>query len=605
MECSIAPKDPDFYLQYALQKINATEAWNITKGSESVVVGIIDSGIDGVHPDLSDNIWTNPNPNTYGYNNDIHGYDFVARNGGTPADLNGHGTHVSGIIGAKGNNSTGVSGTNWNVKLAWLGIGIGGSNSVSISAAIEALNYANLHDILITNNSYGGGRYSDLFKEAIENYRGLFVAAAGNYGLNIDNNAFYPAAYDLPNIISVAATDSSDQLAYFSNYGSTNVDIAAPGVDIYSTYNGPNYKNLNGTSMATPFVAGVAALLKSEHSDFTTAQLKSAILGSVDVLSQLNGKVSTGGRLNAYKALQNAGANIDVYFQKPSTWSTANAYYWAESGNTPVNWPGTSMTLISGNIYKATIPSNCNKIIFCDKGTKQTVNLTIPGSNQLYIPTANTWTAYNPDDVMTIYYQNDLNWTTPKAYYWENNGYFQPVEWSGTAMTHVKANIYKVDIPTLCDRVIFSNNGNSQTVDLTISGDGKIYRPTSEVWEDYNYITDTTATLYFTNVNNWTHPKAYLWNGSTTINNNWPGKNMTYLCNNEFGQSIYTVTYDSSLYDHVIFTNGAGQQTVNISIEPSQSSDPFANPTPDGNGYYLTGAKSNNKWVVGTYHYDR
>lgn len=592
-ECTATPNDLYYSSQYALEKIDAETSWDHTKGSKNVVVGIIDTGLDGTHPDLFDNLWDNPNPNENGYINDIHGYNFFEKYGGTPTDIGlsqGHGTHVAGIVGAKGNNEIGVCGINWTLSLAWLGIGMEGSRYLSTSAAIEALNYANTHDILITNSSWGSYYYSTTLKDAIANYKGLFVAAAGNDTYNTDNTPHYPSSYNLPNIISVASTDSSDNLSSFSNYGTESVDIAAPGTSIYSTYNNSSYARLSGTSMASPQVAGVAALVKSEYPDITTSQIKAAVLDGVDVLDNLEGKVATSGRLNAYKALQSVQTSIDVYFQNTSNWNNVKAYYWSSNGSAPVSWPGIAMTLVSDNIYKATIPSDCDKVIFSNNGANQTANLNIPGNNHLYIPTGNTWIAYNPDDVITIYYQNDSYWNTPKAYYWENNGYFYPVNWPGKAMTRVKANIYKIEVPSRCDRIIFSNNGSNQTTDLTIPGDGKIYRSSISVWENYNPFTDESITLYFTNNNNWSNVKAYLWNTSPNINNSWPGQNMTYVGLNHYGQQIYAVTFDSNQYNSVIF-NGSGGQTVNIYN------------VSDGIGYYLTGEKEGNNWKVASYSY--
>lgn len=592
--CNAAPNDPSFYLQYGLQKIDATTAWNYTRGSDDVVVGIIDTGIEGTHPDLYDNLWTNPNPNEYGYTNDVHGYNFYADIGGTPTDLNGHGTHVSGIIGAKGNNSIGVSGVNWNVSLAWLGVGIEDTDEMYITDIIEAFNYANLHDIFITNNSYGTYWYSEALEEAVANYKGLVVAAAGNDTINNDIYPSYPASFELSNVISVASTDSYDELSDFSNYGAYSVDIAAPGSDIYSTYLNSSYEYLSGTSMATPQVVGVAALLKSEYPDLTTAQLKSAILDGVDVLSDLNGKVATSGRLNAYKALQAAGTTIDVYFQNTSNWNSVYAYYWSSSGTTPVTWPGTAMTLVSGNIYKVTVPSNCNRIIFSRNGNSQTVDLTIPGNNQLYIPSAGTWIPYNPDDYVTVYFQNSDNWSNPSAYYWEDNGYLYPVSWPGEAMEHCRANIYKVNVPSRCDKIIFSNGGSTQTIDLTIPGNSYIYRFSTSSWEAYNAITDKTITLYFTNTNNWSANKlrAYLWNSTYSNNNGWPGEHMVYAGTNQISESVYSITFDSSTYDSVIFTgvvSGTTVQTVDITGITEYE---------DGNCYKLNGNYMGNIWNV-------
>ena len=292
------PNDPRFPEQYALQKINAQQAWNIATGSKKVVVGIIDTGIDGAHPDLAEDLWVNPNPNRDGYVNDINGYDFVNRKGGIPADVGSHGTHVSGIIGAKGNNGIGVSGINWDVSLAWLGVGLEG-DFISIEAAIEALNYANNHNIQITNNSYGGSDYSEIFEDAIRNYNGLFVASAGNDSKDNDISPSYPANYNLPNVITVASTDQNDNLSYFSNYGANSVHIAAPGSDILSTVPNGQYELFSGTSMASPYVAGVAALMKSVDPDLSPEQIREILIMSARQTYSLNGF----GILDAYSAL--------------------------------------------------------------------------------------------------------------------------------------------------------------------------------------------------------------------------------------------------------------------------------------------------------------
>ena len=286
-EIVATPNDPMYNAQYALEKINAESVWDITKGSMNVVVGVVDTGIEGTHPDLAPNLWVNPNPNQNGYINDIHGYNFTGMVGGTPTDTFGHGTHVAGIIGAKGNNGIGVSGINWNVSLAWLGIHAGG-NYVSDSAAIEAIYYANSHNIPILNNSWGGGGYSEILKQAIADYNGLFVAAAGNnYGNNNDLSPVYPASYDLPNVISVASTDASDNLSYFSNYGPNSVHIAAPGSDILSTYLNDTYEYMGGTSMATPYVAGAAALIKSEKPEYPPEVIRDLLIMSARQVEEL------------------------------------------------------------------------------------------------------------------------------------------------------------------------------------------------------------------------------------------------------------------------------------------------------------------------------
>jgi|GEM_PF-3987562 len=300
-ETHVIPNDPQYSNQYALQKINAEQAWNVTTGSKNVVVGIIDSGIEGTHPDLVNNLWVNPNPNQDGYINDINGYNFTGRVGGTPTDSDGHGTHVAGIIGAQGNNSIGVAGTNWNVSLAWLGASTGGTQ-LSGEAIIEAINYANNHDIMILNNSYGGYDYSEITRQVIANYNGLFVVSAGNERNDNDGDfKTYPASYNCPNIISVAATDSSDNLASFSNFGASMVSISAPGDYVRSTHINGSYSYMSGTSMACPYVAGIAALIKAAHPTFAPSQLKGSILGTARKEAGL--PVITGGIADASDAI--------------------------------------------------------------------------------------------------------------------------------------------------------------------------------------------------------------------------------------------------------------------------------------------------------------
>jgi subtilisin family serine protease/Ca2+-binding RTX toxin-like protein len=326
---STLPNEPNFTQLWGLNNtgqdggkpdadIDAPEAWDITTGSASEVVGVIDSGVDYTHPDLADNIWTNPGEvagdgldnDGNGYVDDIHGYDF-ANNDGDPMDDNSHGTHVAGTIAGRGNNSTGVTGVNWSSQIMGLKF-LSASGSGTTFNAVRAVEYAAMMkqtygvNINLTNNSWGGGGYSQALFDAIAASRNagqLFIAAAGNSGLNTDISPQYPAGYNLDNIISVAATDRNDGIAGFSNYGATTVDLGAPGVTTYSTVPGNAYGNKSGTSMASPHVAGVAALLRSQYPELTAAQVKDLLLATVDPIAALQGKTVTGGRLNAYNAL--------------------------------------------------------------------------------------------------------------------------------------------------------------------------------------------------------------------------------------------------------------------------------------------------------------
>jgi subtilisin family serine protease len=294
--------------------IDAPEAWDLTTGTSSIVVGVIDTGVDYTHPDLAANIWTNPgeiggnglDDDGNGFVDDLHGYDFV-NNDGDPLDDHSHGTHVAGTIAARSDNGQGVAGVAWQASIMGLKfLSAGGSGSTS--NAIRALNYATLMrtqygvNVRVTNNSWGGGGYSQGLYDAIAASGAagiLFVAAAGNSGTDNDAAPHYPSNYDLPNVVSVAATDRNDQLASFSNYGAQSVDLAAPGVSIVSTIPGGGYASYSGTSMATPHVAGVAALAWSLDPDASVAEVRQALLEGVDPLAGLAGRVTTGGRLNA------------------------------------------------------------------------------------------------------------------------------------------------------------------------------------------------------------------------------------------------------------------------------------------------------------------
>jgi subtilisin family serine protease/subtilisin-like proprotein convertase family protein len=327
---STTPNDPSYSGLYGLNNtgqtggtldadIDAPEAWDLTVGTRSIVVGVIDSGVDYNHPDLAANIWTNPGEvagdgvdnDGNGYVDDVHGYDFV-NNDGDPMDDNGHGTHVSGTIGAVGNNSLGVVGVNWLSQIMGLKF-LGSNGSGPISAAVSALNYATMMrnnygvNIRLTNNSWGGGAFSQAMSDAITasgNAGMLFLAAAGNAASDIDATPYYPASYNLPSMIVVAATDSKDAIASYSNFGVNTVDLAAPGSSVLSTYPNNAYATMSGTSMATPHVSGAAALAWAYAPDATYQQIKDALFDGVDTLPALAGLTATGGRLNIHNSLE-------------------------------------------------------------------------------------------------------------------------------------------------------------------------------------------------------------------------------------------------------------------------------------------------------------
>jgi subtilisin family serine protease len=291
--------------------VHATEAWDVSTGT-AAIVAVIDTGVAYEHADLAPNIWGNPadpkngvDDDGNGFVDDLHGADFFNEDG-NPNDDAGHGTHVAGIIGAKGNNTLGVTGVNWDAKLIALKF-LNADGEGNTADAANAIDYALDHGARVINASWGGPAFSMALFQAVKRAGekgALVVAAAGNDGQNADASPDFPAAFELPNVISVAASDRSDKLLDFSNYGAHSVDLAAPGDDIYSTVPGSaGYESFSGTSMATPFVSGAAALYLSRAPQSTPDQVKSALLQTVDQGPALAGKVASGGRLNIARAL--------------------------------------------------------------------------------------------------------------------------------------------------------------------------------------------------------------------------------------------------------------------------------------------------------------
>lgn len=295
--------------------IDMPEAWDILTGNAGKVIAVIDSGTQWSHPDLDANIWTNPgeipgngiDDDGNGYVDDVRGWDFY-NNDNNPDDADGHGTHVAGTIGAEGNNNQGVAGVLWDCQI--MPLRFIGPFGGSTSDAIAAIDYAVAAGCTVSNNSWGGGGFNTSLYNAIANAANaghVFVAAAGNDGVNTDNSPHYPSSYNLPNIISVAATTNRDTLASFSNYGVNSVDIGAPGEDIASTYSGNGYVWSSGTSMASPHVAGVVALLQIQNPGWTYQQVIDRIYATARPTSAMNGRSSSGGVLNAFAALNGGG----------------------------------------------------------------------------------------------------------------------------------------------------------------------------------------------------------------------------------------------------------------------------------------------------------
>lgn len=304
--------------------IYVPEAWaQMTNISYQPIVAIIDTGIDLNHSSLSDAIWVNPGeiPNNgidddgNGYVDDVNGWNFVNKNN-NPQDCDGHGTHVAGIV--RGTTQNILSSPMASAKIKLMPVKFLDCNgNGTTSDAVQAIYYAVNNGAKVLNNSWGGSSFSGSLLTAITysyNQKVSFVAAAGNYSSNNDTSPTYPAAYTVPNIIAVAATTDLDTLASFSNYGANSVQIASPGVSVYSTWPGNGFATLSGTSMATPFVSGIVAIMSREKPTMNGYQLKQIALASVDLKANLNGYVKSSGRANALTSLISAkAATVDSY----------------------------------------------------------------------------------------------------------------------------------------------------------------------------------------------------------------------------------------------------------------------------------------------------
>ncbi|MCL1035866.1 S8 family serine peptidase [Shewanella submarina] len=301
--------------------VDAPEAWDITTGDSDVVIAVIDTGVDYNHEDLSANMWVNPgeiagngiDDDGNGVVDDVHGFSALNDNG-DPMDGNGHGTHVAGTIGADGNNGIGVVGVNWDVSIIGCQF-LNSSGSGSLADAVECIDYiTDLKvnrgiDVRATNNSWGGGGFSQTLKDSIEaggDAGIMFVAAAGNGASDRDQNPGYPGSYDSAAIVAVASTDRNDAMSSFSDYGLVSVDLGAPGSAILSSTPGNAYSVFSGTSMASPHVAGAAALVWSLDPSLSVAEMKALLMETGDSLPALEGKTASGKRLNLLSALEEA-----------------------------------------------------------------------------------------------------------------------------------------------------------------------------------------------------------------------------------------------------------------------------------------------------------
>lgn len=292
--------------------IDAPNAWQYGKGSDEVVVAVIDSGVDYNHEDLAANMWVNEgetpgngvDDDGNGVVDDVHGFNAVDGSGDPDDDL-GHGTHVAGIMGAVGDNGRGVAGVNWTTRimaLKFLGPSGGGMTSDAIACIDYLLEMKKRGaNIRVVNCSWGSTSPSKALGDAIAraNKEGiLFVCAAGNSGEDTDRMAHYPSSYDLEGVLSVAALAPNETMAGFSNWGATSVDVAAPGVDVLSTLPDGNYGFASGTSMASPFVAGVAALVAEQDPRMPIPKIRSRVLDGATGVPDFAKRLVTGGRLS-------------------------------------------------------------------------------------------------------------------------------------------------------------------------------------------------------------------------------------------------------------------------------------------------------------------
>jgi subtilisin family serine protease len=339
---NVGQADPKNQVGVAGVDINAEKAWEIQTGTREKIIAIIDTGIDYAHPDLVENMWVNEaeqagkagvDDDGNGVIDDVYGYNAI-NGSGNPKDDQGHGSHCAGTIGARANNGIGVAGVNWNVRMMAVKF-LDANGSGTLDNAIKAIDYATKMGAHVMSNSWGGGGFSQTLLDAIKrsNEAGaIFIAAAGNEYNNNDASPTYPSTYAVDNVMSIAAIDNRGAKADFSNFGKKTVHLGAPGVNVMSTTGG-SYKSFSGTSMATPHVAGVAALLWANEPNLTAAQVKERLVATVRPLASMKGKTRTGGMVDAYGALTNTQAPPDA--NDPSNWATVSMDFKSESPYLP------------------------------------------------------------------------------------------------------------------------------------------------------------------------------------------------------------------------------------------------------------------------------
>lgn len=341
------PNDPLFSQQSGIERLQVPLVWDLTTGSKNVVIAVSDTGVSLTHEDLNGNIWYNMkevpgngvDDDNNGFIDDTNGWNFHANNN-NPNDEQGHGSHVSGILGAEGDNGMGIAGINWNVSIMPVQF-LGPDGSGSTSAGISTIIYAADNGARVLNASWGGPSASQALQDAIDyaTSKGmLVVVAASNSSEDNDEDPAYPAAYPNAGMVTVASSQSNGSLSSFSNYGHISTDLAAPGSSILSSTPGNRYQRFNGTSMASPMVAGVAGLILSLYPDTDVIKLRNALFNGVDLYGSYQGKLATGGELNAQKAIEQFEDGFQVWPSRIAVKAGTNFQFSSHDGNGSVSW---------------------------------------------------------------------------------------------------------------------------------------------------------------------------------------------------------------------------------------------------------------------------
>jgi subtilisin family serine protease len=358
----VRPNDPFYYQQQGLLRLEPELAWEQSIGSYDIVVAVSDSGVDYRHPDLKQQLWKNPaelpngvDDDRNGFIDDFYGWDFVDLDN-APLDDHMHGTHVAGILGAEGNNGVGVVGVNWHVRIMPVRF-LDKDGNGTTEHGIDTILYAAKNGAKIINASWGSYLRSEALADAIRfaySQGTLVIAAAGNDSKDTDLTPMFPAAYDLPGMVSVASSQSDGLFSSFSNWGQLSVDFAAPGSDILSTLPDLRWGSLSGTSMATPMASGVAALMLARFPQLSVTELRNALLNSVVDKPSYRGKLSTAGELNARVAMEQFKKGFQVWPSMLTVGTNSKFQFTTVGGEGPVTWsvsdPNVAMVDASGTL---------------------------------------------------------------------------------------------------------------------------------------------------------------------------------------------------------------------------------------------------------------